>query len=51
MIDKENAKNCWEFMDCPKKFKENCRAYVYGIGNECWFLVKMVNGCPRKKTG
>jgi len=51
MVDKENAKNCWEFMECPKELQEKCPAYVYEMGNECWFLAKLEDGCPRYKTG
>ena len=46
MIDKDNVKNCWEFMDCPKELRNDCPAFRYNMGNECWFLTKIEHGCP-----
>lgn len=42
-MDKNNnkhaeAKNCWEFMDCPEKTREKCRVYTTNLGNSCWML-------------
>ncbi len=45
MAQKE-PKNCWEFMECPKKIKEKCIVYKLKVGRECWLFVDFKTGCP-----
>ena len=46
MIKEKEAKNCWEFMKCPKYIKENCEAYKRGLGQRCWQIAENeVKGC------
>ncbi len=49
----KDAKNCWEFRDCPDVIREKCPAYVFESGRECWMLAedfcsKMLNGHFKK---
>ena len=41
--------DCWEILDCPAEWRENCAAWEYGGGSVCWF----VNGtfCQGKFQG
>jgi hypothetical protein len=36
--DTNVPKNCWEFMGCPMKTRENCLVYKRDMGNDCWFF-------------
>lgn len=47
-MNKEEAKNCWEFWNCPPEIRENCPAYQTNSGQECWLVAK--DFCPRRKT-
>jgi len=29
---------CWEILDCPAEWRENCAAWEYGGGSVCWFV-------------
>ena len=40
MMKEKEAKNCWEFMKCPKYIKENCEAYKRGLGQRCWQIAE-----------
>ena len=43
---KEKRQNCWEYMACPKKIRQNCDAYMLDFGEECWMIIKDVSeGC------
>ena len=43
----EKKQNCWEFMNCPKKIRQNCDAYLLSYGKECWMIIKDISeGCP-----
>ncbi len=38
-ISKESEpRNCWEFLDCPKEFRNKCEVYIHNFGNTCWFI-------------
>jgi len=34
----ENASPCWEIMNCPDKWRENCIAWEFKAGHFCWFI-------------
>ncbi|MCP4651309.1 MAG: hypothetical protein GY853_14670 [PVC group bacterium] len=37
-MDRKDAKNCWEYWDCPEEAKKECPSYHADKGNECWLL-------------
>jgi len=34
----KNSTPCWEIIDCPIEWRENCVAWEYKAGNLCWFI-------------
>jgi DNA-binding XRE family transcriptional regulator len=33
-----NLRPCWEIVDCPVEWRENCAAWEYKAGFFCWFV-------------
>jgi len=46
---KKETQNCWEYLHCSKKDRENCPAYQNDMGGECWFVMDIEKGCPAAK--
>ena len=44
-LDKE-VKNCWDFEKCSKEVRDNCPAYKYNSGKECWLIAGSINKNP-----
>lgn len=44
---------CWDFFDCPKKFRDKCYVYKnYHLDKDnvdCWFLTDWIDGGPAKR--
>lgn len=38
MSQGKEAKNCWEFKECPPEKRSKCSAYKVGAGQECWLV-------------
>ena len=34
----ENANPCWEILNCPNEWRENCTAWELKAGHICWFI-------------
>ena len=49
--DTNVPQNCWEFMECPIKTRENCLAYKYKMGQDCWFIWHINKGCIAGRIG
>jgi hypothetical protein len=49
--DTSVVQNCWEFMDCPEKTRENCLSYQLNAGKECWFIVHVNKGSVACRIG
>jgi len=47
-MDKAKAKDCWDFLDCPKEDRKSCRAYDTSMGSECWLVASTY--CPFAKN-
>jgi methyl-accepting chemotaxis protein len=42
--------NCWEYMRCPEKRKNNCEVFLYSYGKECWNIPKELSYHQGKST-
>jgi DNA-binding XRE family transcriptional regulator len=36
--NQKSKKHCWIIKNCPKNLKENCPAWEFKAGQECWFI-------------
>ena len=34
----ESNRPCWDILNCPDEWRDNCAAWEYKIGNLCWFV-------------
>jgi len=34
----ESFRPCWDILNCPDEWRDNCAAWEYKIGNLCWFV-------------
>ncbi len=34
----ESFSPCWDILNCPDEWRDNCAAWEYKIGNLCWFV-------------
>ena len=34
----ENTKPCWELLNCPTEWRDNCNAWEVKSGYSCWFI-------------
>ena len=41
----KKSENCWEFINCPEKVRNNCDVYKLDAGNECWLMCKTNESC------
>jgi len=49
--EKEVPQNCWEFMECPIKTREQCLTYKLNMGKECWFIGQANKGSVAGRIG
>ncbi len=45
------SQNCWNFMDCAKKTREQCLSYNLNMGKECWFIYQVNKGSIAGRIG
>jgi hypothetical protein len=36
----KKIKNCWEYMNCPTKIREKCRAFTRNPDQKCWLAIE-----------
>ena len=34
----ESNRPCWDILNCPDEWRDNCTAWEYKIGSLCWFV-------------
>jgi hypothetical protein len=49
--DTNVAQNCWEFMECPIKTREQCLGYSLNMGKGCWFICQVNKGSIAGRIG
>ena len=34
----EHSSSCWEILNCPAEWRDNCAAWEFKAGHFCWFI-------------
>ncbi|MFC1638571.1 hypothetical protein ACFL2R_04050 [Patescibacteria group bacterium] len=42
----EKLKNCWDYMKCSQEEQDQCDAFKYNMGKECWMIAGSYNKKP-----
>jgi hypothetical protein len=49
--EKKVPQNCWEYMECPTKTREQCLSYKQDMGKDCWLIWRANKGSVAGRIG